>query len=257
MTRTIDLNADLGELPGERGRASDRAILAEVSSCAIACGGHAGDEETMAATLQAAREHGVSAGAHPSYPDPQNFGRQTMSLSSSALHETLCAQMASLQDIAAWHGISLAHVKPHGALYNDAAKSASIAKAVASAVKACFGVRLALIGPPGSETEKSASQAGLPFHAEGFIDRTYMPDGSLMPRSEPGAVLHDNDERVEQALQIARDGCVTDCRNGKVILPAKTLCLHGDSPGAAETARHVRKALQAQGIAIQPVSRTP
>lgn len=253
MTLTIDLNADLGELPGDAGRASDRAILAHVTSCAIACGGHAGDEATMEATLLAARDNAVLAGAHPSYPDRKNFGRVRLSMSPSALQETLSEQMLQLSKIAAQHGIILAHVKPHGALYNDAAKSAQIAEIVARAIASCFGTELALIGPPGSETEAAARQFNLAFHPEGFMDRAYMPDGSLMPRGSPGAVLQETDARLRQACQIARDAQVTHCEGGTLAMPAKTLCLHGDSPGAAETARDVRAALERHGVSVRSV----
>lgn len=256
MTLAIDLNADLGELPGPAGRASDRAILAEVTSCAIACGAHAGDDQIMEATLLAAQEHNVLAGAHPSYPDRENFGRVSLSISPDDLQASLCEQMLQLATIAARHNIALNHIKPHGALYNDAAKDAAIARTVASASQSCFGAKLALIGPPDSQTEIAATQHGLPFHAEGFMDRAYMPDGSLMPRGQPGAVLDNNEARLQQACQIARFGQVSDCEGGVLAMPAKTLCLHGDSPGAAQTARSLRAALEAEGISVRPLGQT-
>jgi len=195
MSLTIDLNADLGELPGVEGRASDAAILKVVTSCAIACGAHAGDDEIMEATLRTAFRNKVAAGAHPSYPDRENFGRKSMQISLEDLAASLREQMKRLQLIAARAGVPLTHVKPHGALYNDAAKSAGIAGTIAAQVKLLFGTEAALVGPPNSETEKAAQEARLPFHAEGFIDRTYLPNGALMPRSTPGAVHHDTPAR--------------------------------------------------------------
>ena len=256
MSLTIDLNADLGELPGPEGRASDGAILEAVTSCAIACGGHAGDEDIMETTLRAGFRNGVWAGAHPSYPDRENFGRVSMDISPADLAATLRQQMQTLHSVAARIGVPLTHVKPHGALYNDAAKSASIAKTIAAQVKFAFGTETAIIGPPGSETEKATYAAGLPFHAEGFMDRTYMPDGSLMPRNQAGAVLHDTRARLAQALQIVTQQCVTPVGGGSLPLNVQTLCLHGDSPGAAETAKAVKAALTARGVVLLAAKNT-
>ena len=161
MTLSIDLNADLGELPGAAGRASDAAILDVVTSCAIACGGHAGDAAIMEATLRAAHSRNVSAGAHPSYPDRDNFGRVSMKMPADDLRDALCQQMQTLQTIAKRIGVPLIHVKPHGALYNDAAASDDIAKIVVEAVTSVFGTELALIGPPGQATEKAALDLSL------------------------------------------------------------------------------------------------
>lgn len=251
MSISIDLNADLGELPGADGRASDAAILEVVTSCAIACGGHAGDEDIMETTLRCAQRNSVSAGAHPSYPDRENFGRKSMDISPATLGKSLREQIQALQKVAARTAIPLKHVKPHGALYNDAARSPELAHTIVEAVKFCFGMQAALIGPPGQETEKAARQAGLPFHAEGFMDRTYMPDSKLMPRSQPGAVLHDTPSRLAQALQIALKQQVTDSTGGLLPLKVQTLCLHGDSPCAAETAKAVRAALEAESVVLQ------
>jgi len=250
MSVSIDLNADLGELPGAEGRASDAAVLEAVTSCAIACGGHAGDEAIMEATLRAAQEHGVAAGAHPSYPDRENFGRVSMTLSAEALGDTLRTQMQTLQRVAARIGVPLTHVKPHGALYNDAAKTPDIANTIAEAVKFVFGTEITLIGPPGQETEKAARSVGLPFHAEGFMDRTYLSDGTLMPRSQPGAVLQDTPSRLAQARKIVLDKQVIGADGNALPLNVKTLCLHGDSPGAAETGCTVKAALEAEGVTL-------
>lgn len=251
MSLTIDLNADLGELPGAAGRESDAAILDVVTSCAIACGSHAGDADIMEKTLQAAARHGVEAGAHPSYPDRENFGRKSMDIAPDELVKSLREQLQTLQIIAARIGVPLTHVKPHGALYNDAARSASIASSVMRAVTSCFGHEIAIVGPPGSETEIAAKASDLEFHAEGFMDRTYLPDGSLMPRGQHGAVLHDTESRLRQAREIVLTKSVSHASNGKLSLDVDTLCLHGDSPGAVDTAHAVRKALEAEGVVLK------
>lgn len=253
MSVSIDLNADLGELPGAEGRASDAAILGSVTSCAIACGGHAGDEATMKATLLSAKKHGVAAGAHPAYPDRKNFGRLSMDISAEKLGDTLRDQIQTLQFLAQRTDVPLTHVKPHGALYNDAAQSSVIAQTIAQAMKFCFGTQAALIGPPGQETEKAALAAGLRFHAEGFIDRAYMSDGTLMPRSQPGAVLQGTAKRLAQARQIVLNQQVTD-QQGKILpLIAQTICIHGDSLDAVETARTVRATLEAEGVVLSAI----
>jgi UPF0271 protein len=179
-----------------------------------------------------------------------------MDISPADLAATLRQQMQTLHSVAARIGVPLTHVKPHGALYNDAAKSASIAKTIAAQVKFAFGTETAIIGPPGSETEKATYAAGLPFHAEGFMDRTYMPDGSLMPRNQAGAVLHDTRARLAQALQIVTQQCVTPVGGGSLPLNVQTLCLHGDSPGAAETAKAVKAALTARGVVLLAAKNT-
>ncbi len=251
MPLQIDLNADLGELPGPAGRASDAAILEAVTSCAIACGGHAGDADSMKVTLKEAMRCGVHAGAHPAYPDREGFGRRSLDISHEDLRVSLCVQMQTLKTIAEELDIALTHVKPHGALYNDAAKSTNIASSVVLAIKAVFGSGFAIVAPPNSEAEAAALAEGLTVHREGFMDRAYLPDGSLMPRSEPGAVLEDTEARLKQARQIALHHTVEDTSGGILELPVDTLCLHGDSPGAAETARIIRDALEADGVEVK------
>ncbi|MEL7454534.1 MAG: 5-oxoprolinase subunit PxpA [Pseudomonadota bacterium] len=249
MTVSIDLNADLGELPGPSGRASDAAVLASVTSCAIACGGHAGDEASMAATLMAAKRAGVSPGAHPSYPDREGFGRRSLDLAHADLRAALAGQLEAIAAIADRLDIPLSHVKPHGALYNDAAEDPELAEVISGVVFDVFQNGCALIGLPGSELARAAARKGLTFHAEGFMDRAYLPTGRLMPRSEPGAVLSALEDRLAQARQIALDRCV-DTEAGSIRLDVQTLCLHGDSPGAAATATAVKAALLAEGVAL-------
>ncbi|MBT8090390.1 MAG: 5-oxoprolinase subunit PxpA [Gammaproteobacteria bacterium] len=242
---SIDINADLGE-----GEASDTELLRIVSSCNVACGGHAGDAASMRATVAAAIENGVAIGAHPSYPDRDGFGRRSDFLAGPGLLATLVAQIQSLSAIVAEYGASLHHVKPHGALYNDACADAELADVVAAAVvEASDGVFL--VGLPNSELQRAARRRGLPFLAEAFIDRAYLADGSLVPRSEPGAVHQALASIEAQAISLARDHAVTSCDGQPVSLKVDTLCVHGDTPGAAQAARAVRDALEQQGIEIR------
>lgn len=242
---SIDINADLGE-----GEASDAEILRVVSSCNIACGGHAGDTASMQATVTAAIANGVAMGAHPSYPDREGFGRRSGFTAGADLRTALVEQIRSLSAIVSEHGASLHHVKPHGALYNDACADAELADIVAEAVvDACDGVYL--VGLPNSELQRAADRRGLPYLAEAFIDRAYLADGRLVPRAEPGAVHHSLSTIAAQAVSLARDHAVTSIDGRSVSLAADTLCVHGDTPGAAEAARAVRHALEQQGIEIR------
>ncbi len=244
MSAWIDLNADLGE-----GEASDAELMTLVSSCNIACGGHAGDDASMQGALALAAEHGVAAGAHPSYPDREGFGRRAMDISGEELAASLSQQIEALKAHAAAAGIILRHLKPHGALYNAAAKDFGLAETIAVVtVDQLPGARL--VGPPRSELERAARDLGLGFIAEGFADRAYTRDGDLVARTEPGAVLEDNPARSAQALQIAKDGTVTTIDGHRIALPAQTICLHGDTPGAAASARAIRAALEAVNVAI-------
>lgn len=243
MTR-IDLNADLGELPGEGGRALDRGILAHVSSANVACGGHAGDRDTMLATFEAAKAAGVRAGAHPSYPDRDGFGRTSLAMPPESLAQTLDAQVGAAITAAAEVGITLCHLKPHGALYHDA-RGATVAGIVAACAKA-HG--LALYGPPTGQLARAAMEWAVRYVAEGFADRAYR-GGKLVARSEPGAVLEDAEKQTEQALRLALGEVWPDGPSGARI---ETLCLHGDTPGAARAAALLRTAIEAAGIDVAP-----
>ena len=246
MTARIDLNADLGE-----GMANDRALMALVTSCNIACGGHAGDETTMRAALELARSNSVSAGAHPAYPDKANFGRSPMDLPDAALHDTLVEQITHLSEIAGSVGVTVNHVKPHGALYHSAESDAALARLLAQTV-AGLNPSLRLVGPPESALEQAADAAGLAFLAEGFADRAYDRTGRLVPRSTPGAVLADAEASAAQAVSIATQGHVEAIDGTRIELDIQTLCLHGDTPGALDRARAVRAALKAAGLEVAP-----
>ena len=250
MTRSICLNADIGELPGDTGRALDNAILKVVSRCSIACGGHAGDKESMSLTLRMAQQQGVLAGAHPSYPDREGFGRSRNNVSLSELAVSLKSQVADLQRLAAIAGVQVSHIKPHGTLYNDAARDGELARLVA-ALCVETGIPV-LLGPPASEMERAAHAAGLTYIAEGFADRAYEPDLSLTPRNLPGAVFEDHETQRAQALSMALQHQVI-ARTGEILpIRVQTICLHGDTPGAAENAARLRLALEQNGISIRP-----
>jgi UPF0271 protein len=248
MSTRICLNADVGELPGDDGRALDRAILDVVTRCNIACGGHAGDDESMAATIHAATARGVLIGAHPSYPDRAGFGRARPNISDEDLEQSLLSQVRTLKAIARGQGAAVAHLKPHGSLYNDAAKDEGLAEMV---VSVCQRVGIPeLLGPPDSALERKARETGLVFVAEVFADRSYEADGSLTPRALPGAVLTDEARQLAQALSIIVDGEVSARTGERVRLQAQTICLHGDTPGAAGSALALKRALVARGIEI-------
>ena len=243
---TIDLNADLGE-----GDAYDEELLQIVSSCNVACAGHAGDVESMTRTVRSAIANGVAVGAHPGYPDREGFGRRSGFLDGDALYESLTEQVTGLADVAAHLGARLNHVKPHGALYNDAVGNPGLADIIARVVAEAPG-RPAFVGMAATQLEFAARRHGLPFIAEAFVDRAYEPDGTLVPRGEPGAVHDDLNVATTQAARLAQEGEVT-ARNGATIkVRADTLCLHGDTPGAAEKARAVRDVLESHGVEVRP-----
>ena len=241
----IDLNADLGEGCGD-----DEALMTIVSSCNIACGGHAGDAESMARTVSSAIANGVAVGAHPGYPDREGFGRESGFMSGDDLYDSLTAQVRALADIAANIGAKLVHVKPHGALYNDAVRDAELADVIARVTAEAPGGP-ALMGMAGTELEQAAMRHGLRFVAEAFIDRAYEADGMLVSRKEPGAVHEDLNVATTQAVRLAKDGEVTARGGEQICVRADTLCIHGDTPGAAEKARAVRDVLESHGVGIR------
>ena len=242
---SIDLNADLGE-----GDAYDQALLQIVSSCNVACGGHAGDAASMTATVRAALANGVAIGAHPSYPDREGFGRRSHFAADEQLRDSLRQQIDALLAIVEAEGGTLTHVKPHGALYNDAAKDRNLADIVTGVVAATQGAP-ALVGPPDSELQAAAAAGGVAYCAEAFTDRAYQPDGSLVPRSEPGAVHSELNRITTQAVQLATTGSVVGQSGEEIAIRADTLCIHGDTEGAAEAARAIRDVLEANGVEIR------
>ena len=230
--RTIDLNADLGE-----GGMEDAAILGLASSANIACGGHAGDERTMRRSVELAMAAGVAIGAHPGYEDRENFGRRALALPLETVTDLVGRQVAKLAALAAEAGARLHHVKPHGALYNQADRDAALAAAVVEGITR-VSPELMLYAPPAGQLAAAGRAAGLAVCAEGFADRRYLENGALMPRAEPGAVISNVAEAVAQAMGIIA--------NGKV----DTLCVHGDGATAVAMLRTLRVALEAAGLTI-------
>lgn len=246
MDMKLDLNADLGE-----GCAFDAELMSVVTSCNIACGGHAGDDASMRTALALARDHQINAGAHPAFPDRENFGRSPSDLSGAALEACLTGQVSRLKALAGEAGLTLSHLKPHGALYNMAARDAGLAESIANVLSNVLP-GAALVGPPGSRLQDVAEDKGVGFVAEGFADRAYEADGRLRDRAKPGSVLHAAEDQTRQALQMATHREVTTHQGEIIALPVDTICVHGDTPGAYEAAKAIRAALEQNGISICP-----
>lgn len=245
----IDLNCDMGEMPDLIADGTQESLFLHITSVNVACGAHAGDDATMEATVRAALERGCAIGAHPSYPDRENFGRQPMALPPEEVSRTIHDQIARLSAIAERCGATLSHVKPHGALYNQAAHDETLAHAVADGV-ARLNPNLLLVGLAGSPSLEVYTRAGFRVLAEAFADRRYEPDGRLRSRALPGSLLIDPEEAAAQALSIARDGRVTAFDGAVVRVRADTLCIHGDTPGSPRIAAAVAARLRDAGIAI-------
>jgi UPF0271 protein len=248
---TIDLNADLGEGFGHSRSAQDEAILDVVSSANIACGFHAGDATTMRDTVKAAASRGIAIGAHPSYPDIPGFGRRELALSPKEIRFHVSHQLRALRDVCMAENATLTYVKPHGALYNRAAKDSAAAAAIVHAISDVDPL-LVLLGLPGSEMSRAAGRGGLRFAAEAFADRAYKSDGSLVPRKEPGAVIHDVQTSVKRALTLVKSNTVTADDGTTVGVVAQSLCVHGDNPDALPMLRELRAALESSGVGIAP-----
>lgn len=245
----IDLNADLGETVDGVPTADDEAMFAVISSASIACGGHAGDAASLRTAVDRAARHGVAVGAHPSYPDRAGFGRVPMTMPADELTASIGAQLEAL--VAA--GGEVRYVKPHGALYHAVSADPAVADAVVRAVAALadrLGRSLPLLGQEGAGA-RAARSAGIGFVAEAFLDRGYLPDGRLVPRSEPGALLSDPHAVAARAVRLATDGVVTAVDGSAVRAEAASLCLHGDSPSAVAMARTVRAALDDAGVSVR------
>ena len=246
MTHKIDLNCDMGE-----GCGNDAALMEYISSANIACGYHAGDAATMRTTVETALGKGVAIGAHPGYPDRENFGRIAMQLPPKKVQEIVAEQIAALSEIAVAAGGKLNHVKVHGALYNQAARDTELAAAIAEAVRD-FDENLVLFCLSGSPMISEAEKLGLRTASEVFADRTYQPDGSLTPRTLPNALIYETDQAVRQAIQMLTTGGVTTVDGSRLNIRADTICLHGDSENALEFAISISRALAQNNIAIAP-----
>jgi UPF0271 protein len=245
----VDLNADLGEWSPAHGGGDDEALMALISSANVACGFHAGGPLVMRATVGRAAARGCAIGAHPGYPDLAGFGRRFLDATPDEIYADVLYQIGALAAFCRAAYVPLAHVKPHGALYNRAAVDVHTANAIVAAIRA-FDPHLLLMAPPGSLLFKAARAAGVPALAEAFADRAYNPDGTLVSRRLPGAMIDDPEQAAQRALRIARAGRITAIDGTEIALAADTICLHGDAPGAVDRARAIRAALDAAGIQV-------
>ena len=245
---TIDINCDMGE-----GVGNDDAIMPFISSANIACGFHAGDEDTMRKTVESAIKNNVAIGAHPSFFDKKNFGRTEMNLAGDEIYDLVLLQLRTIDKIIKEKDAKLHHVKPHGALYNMSAKNSHIAQAIAQAVKD-FDENLILFGLSGSVSISVAEEMSLKTASEVFADRTYKDDGSLTPRSEAGALVADEEELMQQVLQMIQEKTVTTVSGKRIPIVADTVCIHGDGKHAVQFAATINEQLRANGIKIKSVS---
>lgn len=250
--RKVNLNADLGESFGAWSMGDDTAMLEVVNSANVACGFHAGDPLVMRRTVQTAKAHGVSIGAHPSFPDLQGFGRRRMELSRPELEAVLLYQVAALQGVARSEGALVTHVKPHGALNNMACVDRELADTVVRAV-VCLDRDLILLAPALSQLAAAGRAAGLRVVEEVFADRAYMDDGSLVPRSHPQAMVHGADACLAHAKRILDEGRITSINGRHLPVAAQSICVHGDGADAVASARAIRDGLSAAGYELLPI----
>ncbi len=251
--KRIDLNCDMGELPEAIADGTQEALMRSVTSVNVACGGHAGDERTMRTTLEEALRAGVAIGAHPGYPDRANFGRLELRLPAETIADSVFEQVRALAEIAAACGARLAHVKPHGALYNQAVRNRELAEAIAKGV-ARWSQDVVLVGLAGSPMLDVFREAGFAVAAEAFADRRYEPDGTLRSRKFEDALIRDPEEAGRQALGIAERGVVVARDGSEFPVDAQTLCIHGDTPGAPEIAATVARTLREAQVALSALS---
>jgi UPF0271 protein len=250
--KTIDLNCDMGELPEAIADGTQEALLPSFTSANVACGGHAGDESTMRTTIEQALRFNVSIGAHPGYPDRANFGRIELQMSPEEVSTFVFEQVRALAEVAARCGARLVHVKPHGALYNQAVHDKRLAEAIAAGV-AKWSRELVLVGLAGSPMLQVFRDAGFAVAAEAFADRRYEPDGTLRSRKLTDALLKDPAEAATQALGMVEKGVVTASDGSQVAVLAETICVHGDTPGSVKIAATVHATLRAAGVSLRPL----
>ena len=248
----IDLNCDLGESFGAYTIGMDDKVIPLISSCNIACGYHASDPLVMKKTVEMAAKAGIGIGAHPGFPDLMGFGRRNMNISPAEASAYVTYQLGALYAFARSAGVKLQHVKPHGALYNMAGKNYDLALAIAKAVQS-FDPSLILMGLAGSQSVKAAQDIGLPVANEVFADRAYMPDGSLMPRTMEGAVIHDEKLAISRVVRMVMEHKVTACDGTDIEIIPDSVCVHGDNVKALAFVTEIRKALEAEGVTIAPL----
>ena len=248
----VDLNGDVGEATSGDPVRLDAALMPHLTSANVACGFHAGDPGVMRVTVVLAREHGVAVGAHPGFPDPAGFGRREFQFSPRDVEDFVAYQIGTLADIAAAQGVRLQHVKPHGALFNMAARDGTLADAIARAL-AVIDPALILFGLPGSELIAAGKRAGLRTAGEGFADRAYQPDGTLVPRHLEGSVLTDAEAVVPRVIRMVRDQLGDAVDGTAVPLVVDTICVHGDTPGATDLAARIRAVLAESGVDVKAI----
>jgi UPF0271 protein len=254
MSQTINLNADLGESFGAWSMGADEALLDVVASANVACGFHAGDPLVMRRTVAAAKARGVSIGAHPAFPDLQGFGRRRMDIPPSELEAMLIYQIGALQAMAAAEGTRVSHVKPHGALNNMACADRALADCVARAVRAA-DPQLILLAPAHSQLAVAGEQLGLPVVLEVFADRAYQDDGQLVPRSQPGAMIHGAEAALAHVLRMLDEQAIVSLAGRRLPTRVQSICVHGDNPQAVATAAHIRHGVEVAGYTIAPLDR--
>ena len=246
----IDLNCDMGESFGAYTIGHDAEVMPFITSANVACGLHAGDPTVIRDTIKLAKQHGVAVGAHPGFPDLVGFGRREMHMSPREVEDSLVYQIGAVAGIAAAEGVRLQHVKAHGALYNMAVRGVALAEAIARAI-AAVDRSLIMLGLPNSELIRAGEKAGLAVVAEAFADRAYEPDGQLVSRRKPGAVIHDPETVVARLVRMASEGVATAIDGSTVRLNAGTICTHGDTPGAHELVKRIRAGLEAAGVVVK------
>jgi len=253
--KSIDINCDMGELPEAIADDTQEALMPSLTSVNIACGGHAGDERTMKTTIEQALRWKLALGAHPGYTDRANFGRLELQMPAQAIADSVFRQVRALAEIAARYGERLGHVKPHGALYNQAARNRVLAEAIAQGV-ARWRHDVVLIGLAGSQMLEVFREAGFAVAAEAFADRRYEPGGTLRSRKFDDALIRDPEEAGDQALSIVERGIVIASDGSEVPVDAQTVCIHGDTPGAPEIASAVARTLRQAGVTLSPLARS-
>jgi len=251
---SIDLNCDMGELPEAITDGTQESLMPSLTSVNIACGGHAGDEHTMKITIEQALRWTLALGAHPGYPDRANFGRLELQMAAETIADSVFEQVSTLAEVAARHGVNLVHVKPHGALYNQAAGNRVIAEAIAKGV-ARWRHDVVLMGLAGSQMLEVFRATGFTVAAEAFADRRYEPDGTLRSRKFDDALIRDPEEAGRQALNIVQRGTVIAWDGSEVAINAQTICIHGDTPGAPRIAAAVASTLRGAGITLGALAR--
>jgi UPF0271 protein len=252
MTPRIDLNADVGE--SAAGMSVDAAMMQSITSANVAAGVHGGDPSVLREIVRLAKQHRVAVGAHPGLPDRDGAGRRAMPLTPGGIEDLVLYQVAAVAGVAAAEGMLLQHVKAHGALYHMTARDPALARALARAVVA-FDRTLILLTLPDSEVVKAGAEVGLRVAVEAFVDRAYLPDGGLVPRQQPGALIHDVEAAAGRARRLVQEHVVAASDGSELRIEADTLCVHGDTPGADRIAAQVRAALEAAGVLVRAVGR--